>query len=59
MKATNLETIRIKNGISICEILKSIVNENNFTDEDIECEIPTDKKQTFFQRRYYYQEYSK
>lgn len=58
MQAINLDTVRITNGISIYEILKSIVNESNFTDEDLEYEIPTRKKPTFYWHRYY-QEYSK
>lgn len=59
MQAINLDTIRTNNGFSIYEVLKSIINESNFTDEDVEYEIPARKRQTFFQRRYYYREYSK
>lgn len=58
MKAINLETIRIKNGISIYEILKSIINESNFTDEDLEYEIPIKKTNHFFYANRY-REYSK
>lgn len=58
MKAINLETIRIKNGISIYEILKSIINESNFTDEDLEYEIPIKKTNHFFYTNRY-REYSK
>lgn len=58
MKAINLENMRTNNGISVYEIVKSLANEDNFTDEDWEYEIPARKKPAFYWQRYY-QEYSK
>lgn len=58
MKAINLDTIRTKNGVSIHKIVKSLINENNFTDEDLEYEIPIKKKNPFFYANRY-REYSK
>lgn len=59
MKATNPETIRTKNGVSIHKIVKSLINENNFTDEDWEYEIPIKKKKPFFYSNRYRDIYSK
>lgn len=58
MQAINLDTVRTNNGISIYEVLKSIINESNFTDEDLEYEIPIKKKNPFFYANRY-REYSK
>lgn len=45
MKKVDLELdFRRKNGISIYTILKSIMNENNFSDEDFEFRFPEKKK---------------
>jgi len=60
MKAVNLETIRSKNGTSTYEIVKSLINESNFTDEDFEYEIPIKKKKrAFFYTNRYQDMYSK
>ncbi len=46
MKAiNNLEILqKKKNGICLYQIFKSLVNENNYTDEDFEYEIPYKRK---------------
>lgn len=56
MKAINLDDIRRKNGISIYELLKSLINENNFSDEDFEYEIPDKRRKIFV---YHQDKYSK
>lgn len=52
MRAINLDDIRIKDGVSIYDLLKSLINESNFSDEDFEYEIP-EKRKKFFSYSYY------
>ena len=52
MKAINLDEIRIKNGLSIYELIKSLINESNFSDEDFEYEIPTKKRKYYHRDKY-------
>lgn len=50
MKSINFEDIRTIKGISIYQVLKSLANEQNYTDEDFEFDIP--KKKTNHTRYY-------
>lgn len=54
MKKLNLDDIRFINGISIRNVLKDLVNESNYSDEDYDFEIPKKPFQYYSKKQYDY-----